>query len=106
MNKIYLKKTDTFIRFVGAMRILGSPSVHGAAKVTVDGDRKVQLTGHDGIILEAITNVRASSIIFVLLQGRMTSLWTTETSRIYWRMCWRTDQRKISSTDLLPLSTM
>ncbi|KAG0300857.1 Proteasomal ATPase-associated factor 1 [Linnemannia gamsii] len=34
----------------------GSPSVHGAAKVTVVGDRKVHLTGHDGIILEAITN--------------------------------------------------
>lgn len=34
----------------------GSPSVHGAAKVTIVGDRKVQLTGHDGIILESITN--------------------------------------------------
>ncbi|KAF9099477.1 Proteasomal ATPase-associated factor 1 [Mortierella sp. AD031] len=34
----------------------GSPSVHGAAKVAVVGDRKVQLTGHDGIVLEAITN--------------------------------------------------
>ncbi|KAG0272762.1 Proteasomal ATPase-associated factor 1 [Linnemannia exigua] len=34
----------------------GSPSIHGAAKVSVVGDHKVQLTGHDGIVLEAITN--------------------------------------------------
>ncbi|KAF9123339.1 Proteasomal ATPase-associated factor 1 [Mortierella sp. 14UC] len=34
----------------------GSPSVHGAAKVAIVGDRKVQLTGHDGVILEAVTN--------------------------------------------------
>ncbi|KAG0367931.1 Proteasomal ATPase-associated factor 1 [Mortierella sp. AD032] len=34
----------------------GSPSVHGAAKVSVVDDRKIHLAGHDGIILEAITN--------------------------------------------------
>ncbi|KAF9945489.1 Proteasomal ATPase-associated factor 1, partial [Mortierella alpina] len=34
----------------------GSPSVHGAAKVSVVGEREVQFTGHDGIVLEAITN--------------------------------------------------
>ncbi|KAF9544288.1 Proteasomal ATPase-associated factor 1 [Mortierella hygrophila] len=34
----------------------GSPSVHGAAKVAIVEDRKVQFTGHDGIVLETITN--------------------------------------------------
>ncbi|CAO3569293.1 unnamed protein product [Mortierella alpina] len=34
----------------------GLPSVHGAAKVSVAGERKIQFTGHDGIVLEAITN--------------------------------------------------
>ncbi|KAF9564994.1 hypothetical protein EC968_004293 [Mortierella alpina] len=34
----------------------GSPSVHGAAKVSVAGEREIQFTGHDGIVLEAITN--------------------------------------------------
>ncbi|KAF9361255.1 Proteasomal ATPase-associated factor 1 [Mortierella sp. AD094] len=34
----------------------GSPSVHGAAKVSVVEDRKVQFTGEDGVVLEGITN--------------------------------------------------
>ncbi|KAF9116968.1 Proteasomal ATPase-associated factor 1 [Mortierella sp. AM989] len=34
----------------------GSPSVHGAAKVSVMEDRKVQFTGQDGVDLEGITN--------------------------------------------------
>ncbi|KAG0238293.1 Proteasomal ATPase-associated factor 1 [Mortierella sp. GBA43] len=34
----------------------GSPSVHGSAKVTVGQERKVQFTGQDGVVLEAITN--------------------------------------------------
>ncbi|KAF9396163.1 Proteasomal ATPase-associated factor 1 [Mortierella sp. AD011] len=34
----------------------GSPSVHGNAKVSVVGDRKVQFTGEDGVVLEGITN--------------------------------------------------
>lgn len=50
---------DTSIFIHPLFSMLGSPSVHGAAKVTIVEDRKVQLTGHDGIILETITNVRA-----------------------------------------------
>ncbi|KAF9577734.1 hypothetical protein BGW38_006861 [Lunasporangiospora selenospora] len=34
----------------------GSPSIHGAAKVSVVGERRVHFTGHDGIELETITN--------------------------------------------------
>ncbi|KAF9991876.1 hypothetical protein BGZ79_003876, partial [Entomortierella chlamydospora] len=34
----------------------GSPSVHGNAKVSVVGDRMVQFTGEDGVVLEGITN--------------------------------------------------
>ncbi|KAG0362395.1 Proteasomal ATPase-associated factor 1 [Gamsiella multidivaricata] len=35
---------------------MGSPSIHGAAKVSVVDERKIQFSGHDGIILEGITN--------------------------------------------------
>ncbi|KAF8932935.1 Proteasomal ATPase-associated factor 1 [Haplosporangium bisporale] len=34
----------------------GSPSVHGSVKVSVVGDRKVEFTGHDGIVLETLSN--------------------------------------------------
>ncbi|GJJ69971.1 proteasomal ATPase-associated factor 1 [Entomortierella parvispora] len=34
----------------------GSPSVHGAAKVSVVGDKQAQFSGRDGIVLEAISN--------------------------------------------------
>ncbi|KAG0278836.1 Proteasomal ATPase-associated factor 1 [Linnemannia gamsii] len=52
-DALRLNSTGTF--WVSSYK-RGSPSVHGAAKVSVVEDRKVQLTGHDGIILEAITN--------------------------------------------------
>ncbi|KAF9189495.1 Proteasomal ATPase-associated factor 1 [Haplosporangium sp. Z 767] len=48
-----LNSTDTF--WVSCYR-QGTPSVHGTAKVSVAEDHKIQLTGQDGIILEAITN--------------------------------------------------
>ncbi|KAF9954222.1 Proteasomal ATPase-associated factor 1 [Mortierella alpina] len=48
-----LNSTGTF--WVSCYR-RGSPSVHGAAKVSVVGEREIQFTGHDGIVLEAITN--------------------------------------------------
>ncbi|KAF9417670.1 hypothetical protein BGZ94_009905 [Podila epigama] len=34
----------------------GSPSVHGAAKVSVVGDHKVEFTGQDGIVLKTLSN--------------------------------------------------
>ncbi|KAG0259823.1 Proteasomal ATPase-associated factor 1 [Mortierella polycephala] len=48
-----LNSTGTF--WVSCYR-RGSPSVHGTARISVAGDHNIQLTGQDGIILEAITN--------------------------------------------------
>ncbi|KAF9434866.1 Proteasomal ATPase-associated factor 1 [Entomortierella beljakovae] len=50
-----LKNNSTSTFWVSCYK-RGSASVHGNVKVAVEGDRKIQFTGQDGIVLERITN--------------------------------------------------